>query len=192
MCKAEGRPISGITPACAGNTPISPASARIALGSPPRVRGIPAAVQGCLEADGITPACAGNTLNQVGCSKIKRDHPRVCGEYKMAAAPVNRAWGSPPRVRGIRRKCPPCCLCPRITPACAGNTSPCRMSICVHRDHPRVCGEYPVFDAFECHIKGSPPRVRGIRYSITQYRRVLGITPACAGNTRIPPKADSW
>ena len=33
-----------------------------------------------MSADGIIPACAGNRLRAVLFERLRRDHPRVCGE----------------------------------------------------------------------------------------------------------------
>ena len=71
----------------------------------------------------------------------------------------------------------------RITPACAGRTSPCSPSLSHHRDHPRVCGKNAYLAIFALSYKGSPPRVR----EELRPQRVQGqlgrITPACAGRT---------
>ena len=89
-----------ITPACAGNRPISSYTQKRAwdhprvcgeqcvcidllprhLGSPPRVRGT-----GCLSHSlkikyRITPACAGNSPAFTAAADPLKDHPRVCGE----------------------------------------------------------------------------------------------------------------
>ena len=77
---------------------------------------------------------------------------------------------------------------PRITPACAGNSSYCRYSRGGGEDHPRVCGEqWSSAAALRC-LLGSPPRVRGTGAVV--YARVHGlrITPACAGNRGLSPR----
>ena len=90
----------GITPACAGK---SPSAYRISgnsrdhprvcgekrilhipvfylLGSPPRVRGKDVARLMMFVILGITPACAGKRFLNSEATKMKWDHPRVCGE----------------------------------------------------------------------------------------------------------------
>ena len=72
---------------------------------------------------------------------------------------------------------------PGITPACAGNTRPCRLRSRRCGDHPRVCGEYDGRAILCLQALGSPPRVRGILTCDRDDRRLFRITPACAGNT---------
>ena len=49
------------------------------------------------------------------------DHPRVCGEQKLAFVRKQENGGSPPRVRGTVIAVDLGLLESRITPACAGN-----------------------------------------------------------------------
>ena len=72
----------------------------LASGSPPRVRG-KEDTAGSLDAvRGITPACAGKSGAPVGRLAVVRDHPRVCGEKRVATSATGTGTGSPPRVRG--------------------------------------------------------------------------------------------
>ena len=115
----------------------------VALGSPPLARGIHLDFLDFVRAVRITPACAGNTLSPKNKGRQTEDHPRLRGEYKERAKKSRPSWGSPPLARGI----PPTItnvepisgitplargihVCgvkhnkrPRITPACAGNTT---------------------------------------------------------------------
>ena len=91
------------------------------------------------------------------------DHPRVCGEYRMAGRVDDSRSGSSPRVRGILVGVVAEDRLARIIPACAGNTAAFNGVKSVVADHPRVCGEYP---------KRRPVVGPGAR-----------IIPACAGNT---------
>ena len=70
----------GITPACAGNSPLDNLAPRKELGSPPRVRGIGFNISNIPLNFRITPACAGNSDSEWYKSGLGRDHPRVCGE----------------------------------------------------------------------------------------------------------------
>ena len=109
-----------ITPACAGKRRLSAKTAsrsrdhprvcgeklvqfvhfRCPKGSPPRVRG-KEDTAGSLDAvRGITPACAGKSGAPVGRLAVVRDHPRVCGEKRVATSATGTGTGSPPRVRG--------------------------------------------------------------------------------------------
>ena len=86
-------------------------------------------------------------------------------------------------MRGIR---PPCVLLPkthRITPAHAGNTLGELHQKMANQDHPRACGEYQSQSGWQCPVRGSPPRMRGIQIYIAGRMGLLRITPAHAGNT---------
>ena len=124
--RGKGRPgrlrvwLARITPACAGKSGCcnpDPQGQRdhprvcgekitpllflaLASGSPPRVRG-KEDTAGSLDAvRGITPACAGKSGAPVGRLAVVRDHPRVCGEKRVATSATGTGTGSPPRVRG--------------------------------------------------------------------------------------------
>ena len=91
----------GITPACAGNTPLIRLRAlwsgdhprlrgeyqccgitpNLSVGSPPLARGIQEKVINTIPGFRITPACAGNTAVFSSVSNDNRDHPRLRGEY---------------------------------------------------------------------------------------------------------------
>ena len=114
---------------------------------------------------GITPACAGNTLPSSNFHQIIK--------------------GSPPLARGIRCTEEYNPLIPRITPACAGNTKHLLKNPLRTKDHPRLRGEYFSLNATPDMILGSPPLARGILSSINSIVSGYGITPACAGNTKI-------
>ena len=75
------RLFSGITPACAGNTTPFVSTMTCCTGSPPHARGILFHGQRTDGHSGITPACAGNTYLNNGTRHLRRDHPRMRGEY---------------------------------------------------------------------------------------------------------------
>ena len=150
-----------ITPACAGNSSSLGRGVNSRWGSPPRVRGT-VTICICLhQLAGITPACAGNRKSVLFDLIGMKDHPRVCGEQGGIWGWQRLRWGSPPRVRGTVFINPINGERYRITPACAGNSSPCPPRGGPGRDHPRVCGEQPVSACMHHHQAGSPPRVRG-------------------------------
>ena len=150
-------------------------------GSPPRMRG---KAPRFLIAKGlfrITPAYAGKSVkvNEPDC--LPRDHPRVCGEKRLRAAPSHPITGSPPRMRG---KVPQpgvegCRL--GITPAYAGKSTTAGRGRMPSRDHPRVCGEKPDCRMPYSCARGSPPRVRGKDFFKRPGKEEPGITPAYAG-----------
>ena len=91
-----------ITPAYAGNTHLLAHKTQMNLGSPPRMREIPA----------LKPLL----------HLYQRDHPRVCGKYNISLYNCVPTPGSPPRVREkhTRERCDRHAF--GITPACAGKT----------------------------------------------------------------------
>ena len=133
-----------ITPACAGKTfagrvagacqkdhprvcgenAIAKVKQNMKEGSPPRVRGKHCVTVYIDDAGRITPACAGKTYVDGADLQQIRDHPRVCGENPVCVSEFPRALGSPPRVRGKPGVLRNDSMKERITPACAGKTSP--------------------------------------------------------------------
>ena len=131
-----------ITPACAGKSPIARARGsklrdhprvcgekylqecrkQIEAGSPPRVRGKVNVGQARYELRRITPACAGKSGQQLRVLRLRRDHPRVCGEKISRPRCRTLPKGSPPRVRGKVTEAGEEMVRGRITPACAGKS----------------------------------------------------------------------
>ena len=91
-------------------------------GSPPQVRGKPAAEQGGGGIPRITPAGAGKTLQRTAVLNAGQDHPRRCGENLKLLQPLLRGLGSPPQVRGKPELSRIILMSHRITPAGAGKT----------------------------------------------------------------------
>ena len=201
----EVRPL-GLTPACAGKTRrrsrrcrTGPAHPRVcgenqdqgvldltATGSPPRVRGKLASCPDSLVRRRLTPACAGKTRQAQRQPPPGSAHPRVCGENGRCTSSPPTAGGSPPRVRGKRRRRRQHGPRPRLTPACAGKTFLVIESIRGRSAHPRVCGENADIAGAARIRDGSPPRVRGKPGRAPQRRTAPRLTPACAGKT--PPR----
>ena len=137
------------------------------LGSPPLARGILIIVRCKCFPNGITPACAGNTNCFFLCKFLRRDHPRLRGEYSFHTRGLLVNRGSPPLARGILKQMFFSIDCMRITPACAGNTIKASWCATTIRDW------------------GSPPLARGILPLTIFVPLCVGITPACAGNTKL-------
>ena len=72
-----------------------------------------------------------------------------------------------------------------ITPACAGRTFVQRLPMFYLRDHPRVCGKNVNSTEDLANKAGSPPRVREELAVTPSLYQTLGITPACAGRTKL-------
>ena len=175
--------VPGIIPACAGNT--YNLSCFLSIGwDHPRVCGEHALGDHvALQVLGIIPACAGNTPSEWQDHVDGRDHPRVCGEHTPETPLTDEELGSSPRVRGTQMPPGPPKPQPRIIPACAGNTEAAVDDEIVSRDHPRVCGEHAEHDPIVSAVRGSSPRVRGTPTAMMCVSPMMGIIPACAGNT---------
>ena len=155
--------------------------AKVALGSPPRMRGKDGVNDSAQAVTGITPACAGKRDKAGLPFAPVRDHPRVCGEKTSASSLFNTAAGSPPRVRGKELRVETCFSHDGITPAYAGKRRLSVKTASRNRDHPRVCGEKPNRIVWEHWREGSPPRMRGKVGRTPTFAAVCRITPAYAG-----------
>ena len=71
----------------------------------------------------ITPADAGKTSGFSFPFDVYKDHPRRCGENRYVPDRRQRGIGSPPQMRGKRRKRQFVPVEPGITPADAGKTN---------------------------------------------------------------------
>ena len=138
--------------------------------------------------EGIIPAYAGSTGNWRLGVRQHRDHPRVCGEHRIYSRSKNAAWGSSPRMRGALRFDIRHNIIHGIIPAYAGSTLIKANGLCFIRDHPRVCGEHAMNKSFEAANSGSSPRMRGALFGLSGFENGLGIIPAYAGSTALPPK----
>ena len=151
--------------------------------------------RGHVPASRITPAYAGKSPGDENRQDAARDHPRVCGEKKIANSDELAVEGSPPRMRGKVLKNRVKSGQPRITPAYAGKSACAERTTAPSRDHPRVCGEKPIPWPVSDWKRGSPPRMRGKGQDFVAVDSRLGITPAYAGKrlkrsrSTVPPVA---
>ena len=159
--------------------------ARRRVGSPPRARGKELHAQRSAKHFGITPACAGKSSREDVLTARDKDHPRVRGEK---CGRFFRTWegeGSPPRARGKACGHVIWVAFTGITPACAGKRIRTRLLPRPAQDHPRVRGEKVAFSVWSVAASGSPPRARGKGQHLFGAWLSAGITPACAGKSRL-------
>ena len=164
------------------------------LGSSPRVRGTPRPSRRTRTGPRIIPACAGNTSPKSSTNACRRDHPRVCGEHSYGLIVVVFFLGSSPRVRGTHALLLEGGVAVGDHPRVCGEHSGRGL---IHSlswgSSPRVRGTLqPAFpEPFQrcgqarmaVGVQGSSPRVRGTRLCGLLSMSMLGIIPACAGNT---------
>ena len=152
-------------------------------GSPPRMRGKAAMVAAFASLLRITPAYAGKRTKPAWNWLRARDHPRVCGEKKIAGKTHALASGSPPPVRGKAFQRVKILLNLGITPACAVKRFQFVLRLHAPGDYPRVCGEKTLSSVKSSGVSGSPPHVRGKGLEKLAHERRRGITPAYAGKS---------
>ena len=181
------RALSGSSPRVRG-TPPAHARSMLGGGSSPRVRGTRRRDEGARRVQRIIPAGAGNSATTSPALIFVPDHPRVCGELTVKEHREMFPDGSSPRVRGTRLARRRRCSGRRIIPACAGNSIASRSTRVAASDHPRVCGELEEGSREGWWRAGSSPRVRGTPAHRRPDEHVGRIIPACAGNSRWPPR----
>ena len=151
------------------------------MGSSPRVRGKESRRSALASAPGIIPAGAGKRLRPGGRPGRWGDHPRGCGEKKMATCPKCGERGSSPRVRGKAGIFVLAFVEAGIIPAGAGKSGRGRDAARARGDHPRGCGEKNIELKKPLDIVGSSPRVRGKALCGGHQGDRRGIIPAGAG-----------
>ena len=152
-------------------------------GSPPPMRGKElegGASRPCIR---ITPAHAGKRCKILRCTSVARDHPRPCGEKRIARTTMLVHIGSPPPMRGKAADEPYVDRRVRITPAHAGKSMPVSLDTFDGMDHPRPCGEKYHQRIWRATFLGSPPPMRGKAKRSFNVPFHIGITPAHAGKS---------
>ena len=157
-------------------------------GSPPLARGTGFFRSSRFISRGITPACAGNSNRDWRDACNIWDHPRLRGEQEDWTGREIKAMGSPPLARGTDHGPRVRAARHGITPACAGNSPFVPLAECVLQDHPRLRGEQAHSGHSLSRHKGSPPLARGTVVLTVAPFNSDGITPACAGNSKIMAK----
>ena len=131
----------------------------------------------------LIPAYAGKTTTDSLPKKLRKAHPRVCGEnWPTINGPIHKA-GSSPRMRGKQ--------CARfrfvrlrgLIPAYAGKTRHRHQHRCEDWAHPRVCGENWLGRGALRAGRGSSPRMRGKLAQLAVRLTMSGLIPAYAGKT---------
>ena len=170
-------------PRLCGEKPDGYYKAKDITGSPPPMRGKGSCpVYPCCS-HRITPAYAGKSAVLDRNTKIRRDHPRLCGEKVTMSDADARSMGSPPPMRGKVGLAYIIQPFLGITPAYAGKSYYHLLQLSPPKDHPRLCGEKSTFLCFSVLHIGSPPPMRGKGKSGDAGQQESGITPAYAGKS---------
>ena len=140
---------------------------------------------------GIIPACAGNSGRGRDPRGGHGDHPRMRGEQRACRQGTSPGSGSSPHARGTDAVLIVELAVHGIIPACAGNSGRCGDRRHRRRDHPRMRGEQWCLLCSTAYRRGSSPHARGTDADSGAPLLLLGIIPACAGNSRQPFDASS-
>ena len=154
-----------------------------ALGSSPRMRGIPPDRDRGARYQRFIPAHAGNSFDDRAPAMHRSVHPRACGEFVNAGDDGPHRDGSSPRMRGIHGDHPRSRAAERFIPAHAGNSLPGIPTPANLPVHPRACGEFIHVLGQGVGAAGSSPRMRGILRRMQRRTPSLRFIPAHAGNS---------
>ena len=152
--------------------------------TPPQMRGTLAHRRNHRQHARNTPADAGNSSASSGASRAQRKHPRRCGELDSPMNSQFHGSETPPQMRGTPAQNGYEPAETGNTPADAGNSARNRNSTFVVRKHPRRYGELVGGSAENVTAAETPPQMRGTHDGGDLPRKVVGNTPADAGNSR--------
>ncbi len=183
LADASPPPPSGAHPRACGENLSTPMPEDSFPGSSPRMRGKQAAWNATNFARGLIPAHAGKTCGRHRRRRVRRAHPRACGENVTAPIMKLTTNGSSPRMRGKQRTRVNLLQVHRLIPAHAGKTPPLAMYSNTLRAHPRACGENDAANASQSGAAGSSPRMRGKLRHSSATSVLSGLIPAHAGKT---------
>ena len=156
-------------------------------GSSPLTRGKPVPVVVGVEQLGLIPAHAGKTIDAAPARLVSAAHPRSRGENRDIMREMPADHGSSPLTRG---KPDVACVVSdpqRLIPAHAGKTSLSATGLDGVEAHPRSRGENSLLTPMLSDKYGSSPLTRGKLDGQSDVRVALGLIPAHAGKTRLPP-----
>ena len=162
---------------------------RLVGGSPPRLWGIRRRRRPRDAKRRFTPTPVGNTEFWALPTLSVSVHPHACGEYSRPSSALGLLSGSPPRLWGIPALSPYMARCQRFTPTPVGNTIFSLSMLSLLTVHPHACGEYVTAGCRVRGLRGSPPRLWGIRYRFCSCARCLRFTPTPVGNTSLASRA---
>ena len=155
------------------------------VGTSPRMRGKPGALEELFVNPRNIPAYAGKTMPMATRMPPMAEHPRVCGENCVAGFTLVWVAGTSPRMRGKPWSPAVLFYAFRNIPAYAGKTPlPTHLGAGAE-EHPRVCGENLSMYKSVAISRGTSPRMRGKPACRNAATHQQGNIPAYAGKTMI-------
>ena len=142
----------------------------------------------------FTPTPVGNTSPTWTAARCATVHPHACGEYDKLQSLCELAFGSPPRLWGIRTR--------RLRVGPAAGSPPRLWGILTAsvlfprqaRFTPTPVGNTGIADGPVVQRVGSPPRLWGIRHHAQRRAGPRRFTPTPVGNTlscHVPPRLEA-
>ena len=180
---SSGRAAAPVHPHACGEYGMQREDGLGALGSSPRVWGIPKELREVMDRVRFIPTRVGNTSCRHGVKDAWPVHPHACGEYFATASRVLGSSGSSPRVWGIQTEPDPGGPPPRFIPTRVGNTRRPAMYRAQTTVHPHACGEYISWVSLRMSTSGSSPRVWGIPIGDAVHQMQGRFIPTRVGNT---------
>ena len=153
--------------------------------SPPQARGLLSDDSRRPVAHGITPAGAGTSRRSRWPCSASRNHPRRRGDFEYIDARPVPVKESPPLARGLRPFPAWCRRGAGITPAGAGTSGTCWLSVPPEWNHPRRRGDFSPSPPPMRRFPESPRQARGLLFLVDLLGDDRGITPAGAGTSQL-------
>ena len=136
---------------------------------------------------GLIPARAGTTRNSGTHSVNARAHPRSRGDHAKIHPKIQGIGGSSPLARGPRASLQVAVARDGLIPARAGTTKLRQIHPCDRGAHPRSRGDHLAVSGSSELLSGSSPLARGPPDELITPLNVVGLIPARAGTTSLPP-----
>ncbi len=152
------------------------------LGSPPCLWGMRPGWRQRTRQQRFTPTPVGNASCSKAAIWLQTVHPHACGECVDAYLDTPPEDGSPPRLWGMRNFIRRHAGRRRFTPTPVGNAHVTSRTEQIRTVHPHACGECTPLRVSPYHVSGSPPRLWGMRCSLSHPAPPRRFTPTPVGN----------
>ncbi len=160
-------------------------------GPSPPARGSPLTIGDSATSLGSIPACAGEPWTGAPASDRARVHPRLRGGALSQRGRNGANMGPSPPARGSLPHHRAVIGAEGSIPACAGEPCCETLGYFLRRVHPRLRGGAGVWPLASAHVRGPSPPARGSPQPLTNASPPGGSIPACAGEPRSAPRAQT-